>query len=446
MSEKIEEMSEKSRQIFQKLQGKVFHTIKNIGGQNYMNKYRIGVDGKLTLEESLLGSFLGGKEVQEILTKAGNEVREDWRKVVTGDPNKRVRDYMKETPQVKKKDKFSFTLGVMTITLSEWLILRHPEYFPHFYIPLMLALIIWRFVDYSKTKSELFLLDYCYFVNISVAIQVLYYPDNLEWFQANYVACLGPICLAIPFWHNSLVFHSLDKVTSFFLHAFPPVVMHLHRWKFIDNNLPLDDDAYLSLYGNFYLPIVFYMIWQISYLFITEVLLSSYLKDETITTSLRYLVTDKKNPSIKQIRKFLTKQGVIKKGEELDPNTLLGKSVFVFGQVIYTCLTILHVRGLYASYLVSCIYIIITFGIGVWNGASYYIEVFSTRYNLKFQPKPETKSSENQDTTVQTEEKESDADSFVDVLENLDLDKPEDLKLYTTVLESIATSNDDNTG
>ena len=51
-----------------------YHTIKNIGGQNYMNKYRIGKDGKLTLEESLLGSFLGGKEVQQILTKAGNEV------------------------------------------------------------------------------------------------------------------------------------------------------------------------------------------------------------------------------------------------------------------------------------------------------------------------------------------------------------------------------------
>ena len=39
-----------------------------------MNRYRIGEDGKLTLEESLLGSFLGGKEVQEILTKAGNDV------------------------------------------------------------------------------------------------------------------------------------------------------------------------------------------------------------------------------------------------------------------------------------------------------------------------------------------------------------------------------------
>jgi hypothetical protein len=39
-----------------------------------MNRYRIGADGKLTLEESLLGSFLGGKEVKNIIRQAGNEV------------------------------------------------------------------------------------------------------------------------------------------------------------------------------------------------------------------------------------------------------------------------------------------------------------------------------------------------------------------------------------
>ena len=117
---------------------------------------------------------------------------------------------MKEKPQVKMLDKFSFTLGVMTISLSQWLILRHPDYFPIFYISLMSLLMIHRYIDYAAIKSELYLLDYCYFVNISVAIQVLFYPDNLLWFQANYVACLGPICIAIIVWNNSLVFHSLD--------------------------------------------------------------------------------------------------------------------------------------------------------------------------------------------------------------------------------------------
>ena len=361
---------------------------------------------------------------------------------MTGDPKKRVRDYMKETPQVKAKDKFSFTLGVMTITMSEWLILRHPVYFPYFYIPLMLALLIYRYVDYSRSKSELFLLDYCYFVNLSVAIQVLLYPNHLEWFQVNYVMCLGPICLAIPFWNNSLVFHSLDKVTSFFLHAFPPIIMHLHRWKFIENNLPLDADTFLPIYANIVLPIMFYVIWQISYLFITEVLLFSYLQDEEIVTSLRYLVTDKKNPSVKQIRKFLTKKGVIKKGEELDPKTMLSKCIFVFSQAIYSILTILHVRMIYAHYRVSCLYLILIFGIGVWNGASYYIEIFSTRYNLKFQPKNKNQAQPKEEPKDTNEEQGNEEDNFVDVLENLDLEKPEDLKLYTTVLESIASSHE----
>ena len=41
--------------------------------------------------------------------------RGKWRETVTGDHNKRIRDYMKETPQVKMLDKFSFTLGNLNI-------------------------------------------------------------------------------------------------------------------------------------------------------------------------------------------------------------------------------------------------------------------------------------------------------------------------------------------
>ena len=180
--------------------------------------------------------------------------RGKWRETVTGDHNKRIRDYMKETPQVKMLDKFSFTLGnfnifslkpdsksasvlialsfifntigVLIICLSEWLLLRVPQLFPTFYVVLMSLLLVWRFFDYKAIKSELYLLDFCYFVNLSVAMQVLFYPSNQMWFDANYVLSLGPICLAIVVWQNSLVFHSLDKVTSFFLHAFPPVVCH----------------------------------------------------------------------------------------------------------------------------------------------------------------------------------------------------------------------------
>jgi len=417
------------------MKGKYFHTMKtDKNGVNFLRKYSIGSNGKLKLEQELKGVYLMGQEVRKNISEASQEVRDHWRKIVTGDSHKKIREYMTETPQVKLKDKFSFTLGVMTICLSQWLILRYPDYFPLFWMVFTSLLWIHRFIDYSSQKFELFMLDYCYFVNMSVAIQITFYPDNLGWFQANYALTLGPIFLAIIIWKNSLVFHSLDKLTSFWLHAFPPVMMHLYRWKLISSKLPLTDEDSLPLYSNFVLAMLIYGIWQISYLIATNVLLKSYLEDKTVITSYRYLMAGKKRqPIYKWAEKQLLMKGVLKEGEQLDPDNYLGKLVFVSVQLIYTLIMISHIRLLYASYTLSVIYIVVVFTVASWNGASYYIEIFSTRYNLQFEPKDE--SHDKKDNTKKEEIPEDD-DQFIDALQNLDLTNPDDLKLYTKVLES----------
>ena len=46
------------------------------------------------------------------------------RQAITGDPNKRIRDHMREAPQVKMVDKVSFSMGVIVITFTEFLIMR----------------------------------------------------------------------------------------------------------------------------------------------------------------------------------------------------------------------------------------------------------------------------------------------------------------------------------
>ena len=99
--------------------------------------------------------------------------------------------------QVKMLDKFSFTLGVLTIVFSEWCLLRKPHLFPAFYAALMAFLMAWRYGDYKAQKYQLFMLDFCYFVNLSVVIQYFFFPDNREWFDVNYVMCSGPVCMAI---------------------------------------------------------------------------------------------------------------------------------------------------------------------------------------------------------------------------------------------------------
>ena len=112
------------------------------------------------------------------------------------------------------------------------------------------------------------MLDFCYFVNFSVVLQTAFFPDNLLWFKANYVLCMGPICIAIMVWKNSLVFHSLDKLTSFFLHAFPTMVCHLYRWRIVDHSLKFREE-YMGWEAHLAYPLGIYVAWQIGYLFMT---------------------------------------------------------------------------------------------------------------------------------------------------------------------------------
>ena len=131
------------------------------------------------------------------------------------------------------------------IIFTQFLALRHPEYFTQYYFGLITLLLsnryytvfleqsasctYFRYIDYSASKYQLFMLDFCYFMNLSVIVQTGLYPHCLGWYKANYVLCMGCLMSAIIMWNNSLVFHSLDKLTSVFLHAFPCLHLHLYR-------------------------------------------------------------------------------------------------------------------------------------------------------------------------------------------------------------------------
>jgi hypothetical protein len=166
----------------------------------------------------------------------------------------------------------------------------------------------------------------------------------------------------------------------------------MYRWGQIKNNLPIkegdeEEDA-LSLTGNFAWPLAFYGIWQIIFILLTSVVLHHYLRDKSVVTSYRYLMKGKKRQGIYNLMdKLLIRLKIMKVGEQLDPDTILGKVVFTFIQLVYTVLVIAPVRLLYASYALSMSYLILVFAVACWNGASYYIEIFSTRYNLKFDNK-----------------------------------------------------------
>ena len=59
--------------------------------------------------------------------------KRETRRVVTGHEETRVRDFVKIPRVVRKMDKYSFTLGVLGISTTEYVMLSYPELFGYCY-------------------------------------------------------------------------------------------------------------------------------------------------------------------------------------------------------------------------------------------------------------------------------------------------------------------------
>ena len=63
-----------------------------------------------------------------------------------------------------------------------------PEFFqycPPFYFLLMAVLLTWRYISYKADKFQYFMLDFCYYVNMSVCLQYFLAPSNCVWFKVR---------------------------------------------------------------------------------------------------------------------------------------------------------------------------------------------------------------------------------------------------------------------
>jgi len=439
-SEKLKSVMENTRERLRQIKGQVFHMM---DGDNQLVRLRVGTDGKISLEKRILtipsinlGSMVSVPKGVLEAGKVAKERIQEVRKKAQGRAQ-RIRDHMKEVPQVKMIDKISFTFGVLCICGSEWLALRQPDLFPLYYYVMMTILMLWRLFTYSKDKYQLFMLDFCYFVNLSVVLQTAFFPTNINWFKANYILCMGPLMCAIIVWKNSLVFHSLDKVTSFFLHALPPLTVHLLRWGLIPNPSIHQNDN-ISPMEFLLLPVGLYLCWQLGYWTITEGVLRSQLEnDPDLITSLRYLAKDKKNGFRNLCLSIMRWLKVSQPGEELVADSFKAKMTFAVCQLVYTLITILPTPFLYNSYSLSCVYLFLIYGFGTWNGASYYIEVFAERYHLKF-AKPSDK--EKNDGTIVHTDTEDDSNEFENAVDEVEIDQSSEL--YKTIVAAIIENDE----
>ena len=294
--------------------------------------------------------------------------------------------HRKETwNQVKLFDKVRFTYGISLVLLFQWCWLQNPHFFPLWFWVKLFLLIGMKYALYRRLKFQVYMVDFCYAVCFSLYLQLNLFPDDLRWFKMNYVMANGPLLVALVLWRNSLVFHSFDRLSSFSLHFGPALLCHQVRWRSYNAPLVIPAADTVMKWIDVKSALMFYLYWQLFYLFVTEVVLRKKIRrDKAMQTSLRYFLS-KEDHFVRVItHKTFVKLGLICPNEAPDPNRTSSKLFYAMMQLLYTLFSIGLCPVLWYSYTASWVVLSCSMLVGIFNGASYYFDQFSRKYRLKF--------------------------------------------------------------
>ena len=317
-----------------------------------------------------------GSENVRIRDHVKSEVRTRLKKV-----GSKVRHLSKRPPVVKTVDKVLFTFGVAWVACTEYVLLEMPEKMAVWGLSTVGPLFLHRVITYRKAGWIYFCLDFCYFVNLLCVFCVLSGRDNAKepLFHVAFCLCNGPLVFAVVVWRNSFIFHSIDHVCSTMLHALPPLWTFTVRWA------EKDQDNGFRIPWTYGLALMTYGIWQVLYLLKTEWLDRDYIRNSPSEyTSLRWLIKDSRGAMYRLCKSFLVSWKLMRPDEEFDESTWRTKLTFWSAQLAYTVITVTPVVFMWRNQRCHLACLLAMYITAIYNGASYYIEVFSRRYNLKF--------------------------------------------------------------
>ncbi|KAI5867127.1 hypothetical protein GGS23DRAFT_161793 [Durotheca rogersii] len=343
---------------------------------------------------------------------AKDRMVEEWRRRVPSAEEQldRYRKRMKQsveklgrqwngTKVITLREKVSFIGGVMNIFVSGYLIGAYPQCFHLWYLAQLIYFMPIRFYTYRRRGYHYFLADLCYFVNLLLFLSLWVFPSSKRFFIAAFCLAFGNNAVAIIMWRNSLVFHDFDKVTSLFIHIMPCATLHCvvhlfpddeQRERFpalwtVKNSPPGSPTAYGNVISMLAWSTIPYAFWQLSYYFF-------------ITVRRREKIAAGRPTSFTWLRRSYSKTWIGK--FVLSLPDALQEPAFMMIQYIYAVLTMLPCPLWFYSRWASSCFLVVVFTWSVYNGSTYYIDVFGKRFQneleilkaevAKWQSNPET--------------------------------------------------------
>lgn len=288
-----------------------------------------------------------------------------------------------DTVTITLREKISFISAVLNIFLSGYLIGAVPEKFYYWFTVQIAYFMPIRWVTYHRKGYHYFLADLCYFVNLLCMVSIWLFPNSKRLFISTYCLAYGNNAVAIVMWRNSLVFHSLDKVTSLFIHVMPPVTLHciahLTPAEILAERFPAVYHIKFSAPGSpehYSLPAMLlwatlpYAVWQINYHFF-------------ITVARADKIAAGRPTSFTWLRKSYSKSLLGKFVLSLPES--LQELAFMMIQYSYALLTIVPCPLWFWYRWASAGFLLLVFSWSVWNGANYYMDVFGKRFQKELE-------------------------------------------------------------
>ena len=139
---------------------------------------------------------------------------------------------------VKVHDQACFTVGVLNVGLTTYLLGAVPHLFYLWHTPKAVLLTAVRWWTFRREGKHFLLLDFCYWVNGVGLVYLWVYPDHAQLFQVFFMLANGPLAWSVLTFSQSLVFHSHAHMTSVFIHVSPMLLSHALRWSAHDAKNP----------------------------------------------------------------------------------------------------------------------------------------------------------------------------------------------------------------
>ncbi|ODV94069.1 hypothetical protein PACTADRAFT_50959 [Pachysolen tannophilus NRRL Y-2460] len=275
-----------------------------------------------------------------------------------------------ETMVASKTEKLFYAIALYNVFLTGIIIAKYPTYFHIYYSTLFCVLMPIRYLTYWKRGYGYFLADLCYYVNLLVMLFLWCFPNSKHLFVVCFAFTFGTLSWAVVTWRNSLVLHSIEKITSSFIHITPPTVMYVmihqlpqeyreerfpgaasvRNWNFVSGIL------WTSLY---------YLLWQSIYHYFITIKRADKIKAGRVTSFSWLRKSNAKTP----LGKFVNSLP--------EPLSIAAFTLIQFG---YQLLTMCLCPIWFKYKRLATIFLTFIFLCASYNGATYYVDIFGKKF------------------------------------------------------------------